>query len=207
MFNTNEPATTVTMTEKVVWDCPNAKATFYEAKHNTLTIINNKINWCMAEIERLKSLEISTPWELERYATEMKYLQTTVSDCMLSFFYDLEAFIDMKSDIESNIQMAVQWTGDKFTQRLFYNIFEKLNLDYSLDSVRNIMFYKPKLHKVRVFDMVKSLVRAVELLTEENKELRQEIKGLRNNYGYCTQLTNEQKEELEMAWKDFKEGR
>lgn len=28
-------------------------------------------------------------------------------------------------------------------------------------------------------DMIKSLVRAVELLTEENKELRQEIKGLR----------------------------
>lgn len=42
-------------------------------------------------------------------------------------------------------------------------------------------------------DMVKSLARAVELLTEENRELRQEIKGLRNNYGYCTQLTNEQK--------------
>lgn len=28
-------------------------------------------------------------------------------------------------------------------------------------------------------DMVKSLVRAIELLTEENKELRQEIKNLR----------------------------
>ena len=28
-------------------------------------------------------------------------------------------------------------------------------------------------------DMVKSLVRAIELLTEENKELRQEIKDLR----------------------------
>lgn len=55
-------------------------------------------------------------------------------------------------------------------------------------------------------DMVKSLVRAVELLTEENKELRQELKEMRNNYGYCTQPTNEQKEELEMAWKDFKEG-
>lgn len=56
-------------------------------------------------------------------------------------------------------------------------------------------------------DMVKSLVRAIELLTEENKELRQEIKEMRNNYGYCTQLTNEQKEELEMAWKNIKEGR
>ena len=48
-------------------------------------------------------------------------------------------------------------------------------------------------------DMVKSLVRAVELLTEENKELRQELKEMRNNYGYCTQLTNEQKEELEKS--------
>lgn len=28
-------------------------------------------------------------------------------------------------------------------------------------------------------DMIKSLVRAIELLTEENKELRQEIKDLR----------------------------
>ena len=56
-------------------------------------------------------------------------------------------------------------------------------------------------------DMVKSLARAVELLVEENRMLRQEIKELRNNYGYCTQLTNEQKEKLEMAWKDFKEGK
>lgn len=56
-------------------------------------------------------------------------------------------------------------------------------------------------------DMVKSLARAIELLTEENKELRQEIKGLRNNYGYRTQLTNEQKEKLKMVWKGFKEGR
>lgn len=30
-------------------------------------------------------------------------------------------------------------------------------------------------------DMIKSLVRAIELLTEENKELRQEIKGLRTS--------------------------
>lgn len=56
-------------------------------------------------------------------------------------------------------------------------------------------------------DMLKSLVRTVELLTEENKELRQEIKGLRNNCGYRTQLTNEQKEKLKMVWKGFKEGR
>lgn len=56
-------------------------------------------------------------------------------------------------------------------------------------------------------DMLKSLVRTVELLTEENKELRQELKELRSNYGYCTQLTNEQKEEIEMVWKNFKEGR
>ena len=55
-------------------------------------------------------------------------------------------------------------------------------------------------------DMVKSLARAIELLTEENKELRKEIKELRNNYGYCTQLTDKQKEKLEMAWKNFKEG-
>ncbi len=71
---------------------------------------------------------------------------------MLSFFDDLEAFIDMKLDTEPNKQMAVQWTGDKFIQGLFYNIFEKLNLDYSLDSVRNIMFIKPRFHKIRVFD-------------------------------------------------------
>ena len=152
MNDISKPTITVTMTEKWVWDCPNAKAAFYEAKHNTQTAINNRINWCMAEIERLKSLEILDWWDLERYATEMKYLQTTVSDCMLSFFDDLEAFIDMKLDTEPNKQMAVQWTGDKFIQGLFYNIFEKLNLDDSLDITRNIMFYKPKFHKVRVFD-------------------------------------------------------
>ena len=152
MFDMNEPTITVTMTEKWVWDCPNAKATFYEVKRNTQTAINDRINWCMAEIERLRSLEILDLWNLERYATEMKYLQTTVSGCMLNFFYDLEAFIDMKLDTKPNEQMAVQWTGDKFVQRLFYNIFEKLNLDYSLDITRNIMFIKPKFHKVRDFD-------------------------------------------------------
>jgi hypothetical protein len=59
----------------------------------------------------------------------------------------------MKLDIEPpDKQMAVQWTGDKFIQGLFYNIFEKLNLDYSLDITRNIMFIKLKFHKVRDFD-------------------------------------------------------
>lgn len=56
-------------------------------------------------------------------------------------------------------------------------------------------------------DMLKSLVRTIELLTEENRELRKEIKELRSNYGYCVQLTDEQKEKIEMAWKDFKEGK
>ena len=153
MFNTNEPTITVTMTEKWVWDCPNAKAAFYEAKYNTQTAINDRVNWCMTRIKQLESSDIFDPWDLERYATEMKYLQTTVSGCMLNFFHDLEAFIDMKLDIEPpDKQMAVQWTWDKFIQGLFYNIFEKLNLDYSLDSVRNIMFIKPRFHKIRVFD-------------------------------------------------------
>ncbi len=56
-------------------------------------------------------------------------------------------------------------------------------------------------------DMLKSLVRIMESLTKENEELRQELKELRSNYGYCTQLTNEQKEKLKMVWKGFKEGR
>lgn len=55
-------------------------------------------------------------------------------------------------------------------------------------------------------DMLKSLVRIMESLTKENEELRQEIKGLRNNYGYRTQLANEQEEELKMAWKDIRRG-
>lgn len=152
MFNENEPTITIAMTEKWVRDCPNAKAAFYEVKRNTQTAINDRINWCMAEIERLRSLEILDWWNLERYATEMKYLQTTVSGCMLNFFHDLEAFIDMKLDTEPNKQMAVEWTGDKFVRKLFYNIFEKLNLDYSLDITRDIMFIKPKFHKVRDFD-------------------------------------------------------
>ena len=151
-FNKNEPVVTVTMTEKWVWDCPNAKAAINEAKYNTQTAINDRVNWCMAEIERLKSLEMLDLWDLERYAAEKKYLQTTVSGCMLSFFYDLEALIDMKLDTEPNKQIPVQWTGDKFMQELFYNIFEKLNLDYSLDITRNIMFIKPKFRKIRDFD-------------------------------------------------------
>ena len=154
MFNINELAMTMTttMTEKWVWDCPNPKDAFYEVKSNTQTAINDRINYCMAEIERLRSLDVLNIWDLQRYAKEMKYLQTTVSGCVLNFFYDLEAFIDMKLDTEPNKQMAVEWTGDKFVRKLFYNIFEKLNLDYSLDITRNIMFIKPKFHRVRDFD-------------------------------------------------------
>lgn len=159
MFNMNEPMVTVTMTEKWVWDCPNAKDAFYEAKRNTQTTINDRINWCMTRIKQLESSDILDPWDLKRYATEMKYLQTTVSDCMLSFFDDLEAFIDMKLDTNISTMMAVQWTGDKFIQRLFYNIFEKLNLDYSLDITKNIMFIKPKFHKVRDFDRKNKFMR------------------------------------------------
>ena len=152
MFNMSEPTITITMTEKWVWDCPNAEAAFYEAKRNTQIAIDDRVDWCMAEIERLRSLEILDLRDLEKYATEMKYLQTTVSGCMLNFFYDLEHFIDMKLDAKPNEQMAVQWTGDEFVQKLFYNIFEKLNLEYSLDLIRDIMFIKPKFHKVRDFD-------------------------------------------------------
>ena len=155
----SEPIITVAMTEKWVWDCPNAKAAFYEAKHNTQTAINDSVNWCMTRIKQLESSDIFDPWDLERYATKMKYLQTTVSGCMLNFFHDLEAFIDMKLDTEPNKQMAVEWTGDKFVRKLFYNIFEKLNLDYSLDITRNIMFIKPKFHKIRDYDMNKSFIK------------------------------------------------
>lgn len=148
----SEPMTTVTMTEKWEWDCSNPKEAFCESKYNTQTAINDRINWCMAEIERLRSLDVLSWQDIQRYASEMKYLQTTVSGCMLNFFHDLEAFIDMNFDTKPNAQMAVQWTGDKFVQGLFYDIFEKLNLDYSLDVKRHIMFIKPKFHKVRVFD-------------------------------------------------------
>ena len=45
-------------------------------------------------------------------------------------------------------------------------------------------------------DMVKSLVRAIELLTEENKELRQELRELREELGYRISLTDEQMQML-----------
>ena len=45
-------------------------------------------------------------------------------------------------------------------------------------------------------DMVKSLVRAIELLTEENKELRQELRELREEFGYHISLTDEQMQTL-----------
>lgn len=45
-------------------------------------------------------------------------------------------------------------------------------------------------------DMVKSLVRAIELLTEENKELRQELRDLREELGYHISLTDEQMQTL-----------
>lgn len=50
-------------------------------------------------------------------------------------------------------------------------------------------------------DMAKSLARAIELLAEENKELRQEIKELRHEFGYCVQLTDEQRQELETIFR------
>lgn len=155
----SEPIITVAMTEKWVWDCSNPQNAFYETKHNVLTAIDNKINWCMDEIEQLRSLGILTIEDLQRCAKEMKYLQITVSDCMISFFRDLETFIDMKFDINPDKQMAVEWTGDKFVQGLFYDIFEKLHLDYSLDIARDIMFIKPKFHKIRDYDMNKSFIK------------------------------------------------
>lgn len=45
-------------------------------------------------------------------------------------------------------------------------------------------------------DMVKSLARAIELLTEENKELRKEIRELRREFGYHVSLTDEQMQTL-----------
>lgn len=45
-------------------------------------------------------------------------------------------------------------------------------------------------------DMVKSLARAIELLTEENKELRQELKEMREEFGYRVSLTDEQMQTL-----------
>lgn len=143
----NLPFETLTVTEELVWDC--TKEAFYGCKHNVQTIINERINWCMREIERLKSLDILCWEDLEKYATEMKYLQTTVSGCMLNLFYDLEIYIDKGFAWERPNKMAVQWTGDKFIQGLFYDIFEKLNLTYSLDTTRCIMTFEPKLHTVK----------------------------------------------------------
>ena len=45
-------------------------------------------------------------------------------------------------------------------------------------------------------DMIKSLARAVELLTEENKELRQELREMREEFGYRASLTDEQMQTL-----------
>lgn len=45
-------------------------------------------------------------------------------------------------------------------------------------------------------DMLKSLVRAIELLTEENKELRQDLRDLREELGYRISLTDEQMQTL-----------
>lgn len=45
-------------------------------------------------------------------------------------------------------------------------------------------------------DMVKSLARAIELLTEENKELRQELREMREEFGYRASLTDEQMQAL-----------
>lgn len=45
-------------------------------------------------------------------------------------------------------------------------------------------------------DMIKSLAKAIELLTEENKELRQELREMRKEFGYHTSLTNEQMQML-----------
>ena len=41
-------------------------------------------------------------------------------------------------------------------------------------------------------DMIKSLAKAIELLTEENKELRQELREMREEFGYHASLTDEQ---------------
>ncbi len=51
-------------------------------------------------------------------------------------------------------------------------------------------------------DMIKSLVRAIELLTEENKELRQEIRELRREFGYRAFLTDEQMQTLKTFFGD-----
>lgn len=45
-------------------------------------------------------------------------------------------------------------------------------------------------------DMIKSLAKAIELLTEENKELRQELREIREELGYRVSLTDEQMQTL-----------
>ena len=51
-------------------------------------------------------------------------------------------------------------------------------------------------------DMVKSLVRAIELLTEENKELRQELREMREEFGYRVSLTDKQMQTLKTFFGD-----
>lgn len=45
-------------------------------------------------------------------------------------------------------------------------------------------------------DMIKSLAKAIELLTEENKELRQELREIGEELGYRVSLTDEQMQTL-----------
>lgn len=45
-------------------------------------------------------------------------------------------------------------------------------------------------------DMVKSLAKTIELLTEENKELRQELREMREEFCYRASLTDEQMQTL-----------
>ena len=51
-------------------------------------------------------------------------------------------------------------------------------------------------------DMIKSLARAIELLTEENKELRQELREMREEFGYRASLTDEQMQTLKTFFGD-----
>lgn len=51
-------------------------------------------------------------------------------------------------------------------------------------------------------DMIKSLAKAIELLTEENKELRQEIRELKHEFGYHASLTDEQMQTLKTFFGD-----
>lgn len=51
-------------------------------------------------------------------------------------------------------------------------------------------------------DMVKSLARAIELLTEENRELRQELREMREEFGYRVSLTDEQMQTLKTFFGD-----